>query len=129
MDFNKKELYDHLLNEIGTVLVRKARNNMDKVSVGRRYTIKGRKHIASKPYEAPNNFTGNLNTTIRYERITFDSIKFGAGDQRIKYAKFLEAGTQRMKPRPNYNKTIVDNIKNLNTIVEKAMKEKFRLIK
>ena len=77
------------LNEIGDVLVSKAKANMDKVSVGRVYVIGGKAHIASKAGESPNNLSGALNNTIRLE-IDKTKLEYETGNEKEDYAKWIK---------------------------------------
>ena len=92
------------LEAIGDIAVKQAKDNMDTVSHGRVYVVGGRSHIASKEGDSPNNMSGDLNKTIRYE-VRGHEMEFGAGDSRVDYAKYLEGHLNR----PNITKSIVDN--------------------
>ncbi len=127
MEYNRIEIFDILLKEIGKFLVKEARQNMDRISFGRIYKIKGRNHIASRPYDSPNNLSGQLRKTIRYEKKNFNSMEFGAGNKKIVYATFLELGTQKMKPRPNYTRSVLNNENKIKDIIVKVFKNNFRL--
>ena len=105
LNFDFDRLANRTNNIIGERLVKQARKNMDQVSYGRSYIIGGRTHIASKSGDSPNNMTKALRGTIRYEKDGTDLI-FGAGSSDVNYAKFLELGTEKMDPRPNYEKSI-----------------------
>ena len=77
------------LSEIGDILVDEAKSNMDKISNGRVYIVGGKIHIASRAGDSPNNLSGNLKKTIRHE-VENTTLEFGAGNETINYAKFLE---------------------------------------
>ena len=125
IDFNFDKFAKEALTAVGDFLVSKAQGNMDKVSFGRVYIVNGRKHIASRAGDAPNNMTGALRRTVRYE-IHGDVLEFGAGNSRVNYAKFLERGTSRMGKRPNYTKTILDNKKEIGEKIEDALVNNIR---
>lgn len=114
-----------VLNEIGEILVEQSKSNMDEISNGRVYIIGGKAHIASKAGDSPNNLSGELKNTIRFE-IDKNILEFGAGNETVNYAKYLEKGTQRIKVRPNYTKTILQKSVKINNIVMKAVKENMR---
>ena len=101
--------FDHLANAslqlIGTVATKEAQANMAKVSHGRTYIIGGKKHIASKRGDAPNNLSGNLSKSIRYEMEGNRHMKFGGGDSNVNYLKYLE-GTLF---RPNIDKSVLEH--------------------
>ena len=103
LKFNFAELAGHTLNTIGTALVDQARSNMDQISYGRVYIIGGKRHIASKRGDSPNNLSRDLRGTIRFET-QGRTMEFGAGDQKVDYAKHLEnkAGLDR----PNIVKSV-----------------------
>jgi len=105
-DFDK--LAKGSLDHIGTILVKQAKGNMNKTSYGKTYIIGGKVHIASRVGDSPNNLSGALNKSIRFE-IHGRKMKFGAGNESIRYAKFLELGTRKMSKRPNYTKSIMQN--------------------
>lgn len=106
ISFDFDSLAGHVLNDIGALLVDAAKKNMDSVSYGRAYIVHGKVHIASKAGDTANNMTGALRETIRYN-VDRHELEFGAGNQKVNYAKYLEKGTSAMKPRPNYTKTIM----------------------
>jgi len=106
--FNFDRLAQHVLNDVGDMLVTQAKSNMDEVSSGRAYIVHGKLHIASKAGDAANNMTGDLNETIRHE-VSGNVLEFGAGNEKVSYAKYLEKGTSKMAARPNYTKAIMQN--------------------
>lgn len=103
IEFDFDALARDALTIIGDTLVKAAQGNMDKVSNGRTYIIKGKPHVASKIGDSPNNMSGELRGTIRYE-LQGKSMEYGSGDATVDYAKYLEAGKLN---RPNITKTIV----------------------
>lgn len=122
-DFDK--FSKSVLSEIGDVLVEQSKENMDEISNGRVYVIGGKTHIASKAGDSPNNLSGELKNTIRYD-INGNILEFGAGNETVNYAKYLEKGTQRIKVRPNYTKTIIQKSPKISEIIAKALKENIR---
>lgn len=122
-DFDK--FSKSVLSEIGDVLVEQSKENMDEISNGRVYVIGGKNHIASKAGDSPNNLSGELKNTIRYN-IDGNILEFGAGNETVNYAKYLEKGTQRIKVRPNYTKTIIQKSPKISEIIAKALKENIR---
>ena len=122
-DFDK--FSKSVLSEIGDVLVEQSKENMDEISNGRVYVIGGKTHIASKAGDSPNNLSGELKNTIRYD-IQGNILEFGAGNETVNYAKYLEKGTQRIKVRPNYTKTIIQKSPKISEIIAKALKENIR---
>lgn len=65
---------------------------------GRVYTIRGRKHQASAPGEAPAKLSGALANSVGYKVTSWHTMQVGEDEE---YAKFLEDGTGRMRPRPH----------------------------
>lgn len=122
-DFDK--FSKSVLSEIGDVLVEQSKENMDEISNGRVYVIGGKTHIASRAGDSPNNLSGELKNTIRYD-ISGNILEFGAGNETVNYAKYLEKGTQRIKVRPNYTKTIIQKSPKISEIIAKALKENIR---
>jgi len=120
--FNFDKFAKDVLDEIGEILVDGAKKNMDKKSIGRTYIINGRKHIASREGDAPNNMTGKLKSTIRYE-IDGRILEFGAGNEKVNYAKYLERGTRKMGARPNYTKTIMEHKGELDVKIERLFRK------
>lgn len=100
------------LEAIGDVSVEQAKGNMNKVSYGRVYMVGGRAHIASKEGDSPNNMSGALNETIRYE-IHGREMEFGAGNGTVDYAKYLEGYLNR----PNITKSIIERQTDIERIV------------
>lgn len=117
IDFDFNKLAKDALSEIGSILVEQAKDNMQEVSFGKSYVIGGRVHIASKAGDTANNQSGALSKTIRYE-VKNKELEFGAGNAEIDYAKYLEEGTSKMKVRPNYTKSIIQNEKKINRKVQ-----------
>lgn len=113
------------LSAIGGVLVDQAKTNMRNVSAGRVYIIGGKAHVASKAGDSPNNLSGELSKSIRFE-IEGNILEFGAGDERINYAKYLEVGTSKMDSRPNYTKSILQNKTKIDLMIAKSLSRNMR---
>ena len=126
--FDFDRFADKALNTIGDVLVEQAQDNMEKVSIGRVYIVGGKRHIASKAGDTANNESGALSKTIRFE-LKGKVLEFGAGDSKIKYAKYLEMGTSKMDKRPNYTKSILQNKSKIDKIVQLALTNSIRFTK
>ena len=81
---------------IGSTLQKDIRRTMTEgKKKGRIYKIRGRRHQASAPGEAPAVFTGALRGSVGFVVGTRE-LKFGA---RAFYAGWLEEGTKKMKKR------------------------------
>jgi len=117
IDFDFNSLAKGTLKTIGAIVVKQAKDNMDKVSYGRVYIVGGKSHIASKGGDTANNMSGALKNTIRF-KIQGNTMDFGAGNSSVDYAKFLEVGTKGMKSRPNYTKSIVENTAKINAEIQ-----------
>jgi len=115
------------LMQIGGILTRQAKGNMDKISHGRAYRVGGRIHIASKAGDTANNMSDALKDTIRF-KIYGKVLEFGAGNEKINYAKFLEIGTSKMDKRPNYTKSIFQNKRKIDEKVLKLFEESIRYV-
>lgn len=116
------------LEVIGGVLVDQAQTNMRNVSNGRVYIIGGKAHIASKAGDSPNNQSGALSDSIRFE-IDGNILEFGAGDENIDYAKYLEIGTGKMEARPNYTKSILQNETKIDLMIARSLSRNMRFSK
>jgi hypothetical protein len=91
------------LHEIGVENRRHLRKLIrSKNKTGRLYPFRGRLHQASAPGEAPANMTGSLANTAGFRVSGHYQCEFG---DREEYGKFLEEGTQKMKPRPHVART------------------------
>ena len=113
------------LDEVGEILVDGAKENMDKVSVGRTYVINGRQHIASKRGDTANNLSGDLKESIRFET-QGNILEFGAGDEKINYAKYLE--NPNVLNRPNYTKTILENQAKIDKKIQDELVKNIRFV-
>jgi HK97 gp10 family phage protein len=128
LKFDFERFASKALNKVGDVLVEQAQDNMKKVSIGRVYIVGGKRHIASKAGDTANNESGALSKTIRFE-ISGKVLEFGAGNSKIKYAKFLELGTSKMDKRPNYTKSILQNKSKIDKVVKSALMNSIRFTK
>ena len=72
---------------------------------GKRGAGKGRRHRSSAPGQTPANITGKYRKNIAYQIHGSDKLEFGIREG-APYAKFLEEGTGRMKPRPGLGNTV-----------------------
>lgn len=72
---------------------------------GRVYTIRGRKHQASAPGEAPANRTGRLAKSVDYIATGHHTLQVG---EKAEYAGWLENGTKKMAPRPHLQVAVTE---------------------
>lgn len=81
-----------------------SRQVLQKPKGGRLYIVRRgktrRRHRASAPGESPANLSGEYRRSIGYQVKGATQMVFGAGSKKVPYAKWLEEGTKRMKPRP-----------------------------
>lgn len=86
------------LNEIGSEVVNlTAKFIFNGPKTGRVYSFRGGRHQASAPGESPANRTGRLAGSGDYKVRNFQEMTVGLTED---YAKYLEDGTKKMKPRP-----------------------------
>ena len=123
IQFDFESLARQALADIGDTLVKQGRANMDKISYGRVYIIGGKPHIASKPGDSPNNMTGDLRKTIRYE-IRGRILEYGSGNVAVNYAKYLE----RNMNRPNITKSIVQSQQDIETRVNQFFVDSIKIV-
>lgn len=92
------------LHEIGTII---GRENKHLITTGKRtgrvYNVSGRRHVASAFGEAPAKITGRLHKSYDYRVASWHTMILGEGAD---YAKFLEEGTRKMKPRQHLIRAI-----------------------
>ena len=119
--------FDHLaqqaLSEIGDALVKQGRANMDKVSHGRVYVVGGKPHIASRVGDSPNNLSGDLKATIRYET-RGGVLEYGSGNGVVDYAKYLEGNMNR----PNITKSIMQSEGVIQAKISKLFVDSMRMV-
>lgn len=82
-----------------------------------RRRVNGRrvKHVASAAGETHANMTGDLLKSLSYRAVGFKKLEFGYGVKRNdapKYAKWVEFGTRKMKPRPSLQNGIKSQERN-----------------
>lgn len=109
--------------EVGRGLVGQARRNMNKKSFGRVYIIGGKKHIASKYGDPPNNMTGALRDSIGY-KVNFRELEFGSGSNSVMYSKYLE--NKEGLNRPNIKKSVFQRTYETHAIIKKRFEKSFR---
>jgi len=112
----------HLL---GKDLARTAKQSIIKgPKTGKLYRIKGRKnrHRASAPGEAPANLSGNLQKSIDFVVHGHSHMTFGAGNEIIDYAGYLENGTPKMSERNYLWKSIEENERNAEKYFESGIR-------
>ena len=91
---HKRGLYN-ALQEIGSEVVREVRRLIKNTpKTGRVYTIKGKQHQASAPWEAPASRTGRLLRSSRFKARNHQEMTVG---ETAEYAGYLEDGTPGKK--------------------------------
>jgi len=106
---------------IGKTLTDYTKEGMHKPKHGRTYIINGKKHTASAGGESPAIISGALENSVGY-KIRGDDMDFGAGDENIDYAKFLELGTVKMESRSFIVKAVEENFKEIKIEFENSFK-------
>ena len=101
------------LSVIGASTTKEIKNDMRKPKSGRFYVYRKRAHRASAPGESPAVMSGRLIGSVGYKANFFNRLEVGAGSNDIIYAKFLEKGTKRMRPRPYLANFFEENTKNM----------------
>jgi HK97 gp10 family phage protein len=74
--------------------------------LGGRRLSSPRIHRASGANEYPGVISGRLRDSVDFKVRGSDSLEFGAGNNTVKYAKFLETGTSKIAPRKYLKQTI-----------------------
>jgi len=118
-DFDK--LAKESLSFIGKVSTEQARDNMAEISYGRTYIIGGKKHIASKRGDAPNNLSGNLSNSMGF-KVDGRTMEFGMGNSKVNYAKYLEGYLFR----PNIVKSVLSNKRKIEKELTTLLKKNLR---
>lgn len=93
------------------------------------YMRRGKKHQASAPGEAPATDTGTLVGAITYKQetpltakvIVRADEKSEDSSEPLKYAYYLEFGTQNIKPRPSWVPAVERNTPLFNRLVNAAL--------
>ncbi len=75
---------------------------------GKYYKYKGRNIRASAPGEYPANRSGGLRKSLGFEVLGSEDMEFGSRST-IKYGKYLERGTRKMRRRPFLENTVNNN--------------------
>ena len=87
---------------------------------GKLYPLRGALHQSSAPGQPPANRTGTLIQSI-YHLVRSDTeLEFGETEP---YAKFLEDGTTKMKPRPHLVTAANNNQRNIEKLLDEAIDE------
>lgn len=111
---------------VGKDLTKTAKQSIIKgPKTGRVYKISGRrrKHRASAPGEPPATLTGKLQKSVNFIVRGFRQMEFGAGNRGLKYAKFLELGTKKMRKRTFLIRTINKRQKETRNYLENEIKK------
>lgn len=92
---------------------------------GRVYRIRGRRHRASAPGEAPANLSGQLKNSLGSNISGSDRMEFGYKDS-AEHGKFLEEGTSRMAARPNIEPTVRNNERNAQVMISSNINKRLK---
>ena len=72
---------------------------------GKRLKV-ARRHTASAPGEYPSVISGDLRKSVDFKVMGSTRMRFGAGNSQVDYAKRLEEGSGRLKPRRYLQQTV-----------------------
>lgn len=116
-----------VLHEVGEILKADGKRKMDTVSKGSyEYSHKVKRfRWVSKVGDAPNNETGDLNSTIRY-KINGREMEYGSGvaGTKISYAKFLE--NRGKLNRPNITNAVFTGQRKIEAALERKFMDHVR---
>lgn len=88
------------LYELGKILTKTAKDGIkNPPKTGRYYKYKKRRYRASAPGEYPANRSGTLRKSVVFSVKGYERMIFASGAGNAFYAKFLEKGTRKIKPR------------------------------
>lgn len=105
MDQINKDVIKECWFDSGELIKRRTKSILDTGKrTGRTYTIKGRRHQASAPGEAPKTRTGALAKSVQYKVSGWPQLTVGAS---AGYAGFLEDGTNKMGGRTGARKYLI----------------------
>jgi len=108
--------------ELGSELVRSTKRDI--LRKGRRgnvYKVRGRRHVASIPGEAPASISGDLWRSLNFTVKGSSKMEFGY-DNSVDYGKYLELGTSRMRARPGLKINIRRNQKTARNAFESSLR-------
>ena len=101
-----------------------SKNILKKPRSGIIYKYKGRRHRSSKEKESWANRSGTARRGIVHHVTNPLQLSFG---NTTEYAKWLEFGSPKMKPRPAHKIAITQNNKNIITILSNSIKKGFEV--
>lgn len=92
---------------------------------GKTYNRGSIQHQASAPFEPPKTDTGELVSSV-FNQVSQQNLQFKVGSQK-KYARHLEFGTTKMKPRPflfsTFKEHEVSILKNIKQVIQKNIQK------
>lgn len=104
MGGNLKKGAREALYDIGDIVGRENKRILTTgARTGRIYSFRGESHQASADGEAPASRTGRLYKSYDYRVASWHTMRVG---EEADYAKYLEDGTRRMRPRPHLIRAI-----------------------
>lgn len=111
----------------GRLLVNQVRKDIiHKPKSGKLYRIRrGRRlvnHQASAPGETPANRSGVYRRSMGFQIQGWRRMEFGSRSGSAHYARYLEAGTSRMRPRPGIGNALYAQQNRVRTEVDKAVR-------
>lgn len=109
---NVEDAANHYLNALGQKLRKGSRS-------GKRYKVPGgkrRTYVASAPGEPPAPRTGNLARS--YQKVPLTRYRMLVGSP-MKYARYLELGTSRMRPRPHFEQTFTEERRRIEALLSR----------
>ena len=106
---------DNAINFIALDAEAKLKKKLSQSGTGLSYprTKDGKVHVASAPGEPPAVDYGRLRSSVKstiLQKAPTGLITVSVGGAMVKYAKWLEFGTSRIKPRPFFQITIRNNL-------------------
>lgn len=94
-----------IIARYAAMIEREAEQSMTGSKSGNVYSIGGRLHTASAPYESPANLSGKLKRSINRQQSAGNRYEWKIGSP-VDYARYLEHGTKNMAPRPLFKNAL-----------------------
>ena len=124
MHFTVPEGIRRGLLDVGPELMREVKRRIQNTpKTGRIYNIRGKRHQASAPGEAPARLTGKLVRSVRFNVSSSTRLVIGELRKIAPHARYLEEGSirRRILPRPHLRPTITHKAREIEQALQRGV--------